>query len=128
MKKALFTLLLFSFVFVNASGCAPLIVGAACGALGGHALSKDTVQGETDKPYDILWNSAVAVGRIRGNIQYEDRMKGYIEFKEESSQVYVRLVRLTAATTRLRVSARKHHLPNLVSAQDIFVKIREGAK
>lgn len=128
MKKTLFLLVLISFIFFNIYGCAPLIVGAACGALGGHALSKDTVQGETDKSYDTLWNLAVAVSRIRGNLQYEDRVKGYIEFKEESSWVYVRLIRLTAATTRLRVSARKHHLPNLALAQDIFVKIMEGVR
>ncbi len=98
------------------------------GVLGGYAISKDTIQGETDKSYDSLWDSALMVGRIRGQIKYEDPTKGYIELEAESSRVYIRLIRLTAATTRLRVSARKYHLPNLGLAQDIFVKIMEQAR
>jgi len=126
MKKI--TLFLIPCIFLSILGCAPLIVGGAVGALGGYAVSKDTIQGETDKSYDSLWNSALMVGKVRGQIKYEDRPKGYIELEAESSKVYIRLIRLTAATTRLRVSARRYHLPNLNLAQDIFVKIMEQAK
>lgn len=128
MKKIIVFSFLIPFVFVSISGCAPLIVGGAVGALGGYAVSKDTIGGETDKSYDSLWNSALMIGRIRGQIKNEDMTKGYIELEVESSRVYIRLIRLTAATTRLRVSARKYHLPNLGLAQDIFVKIMEEAK
>lgn len=114
---------------VSLLGCAPvLIVGAAVGALGGYAASKDTIQGETDKAYDSLWNSALTVAKIRGTVRYEDGMKGHLEFEAESSKVYVKFIRLTTATTRVRVSARKYHLPNLTLAQDIFVKIMEESK
>lgn len=126
MKKII--LFLIPCIFVNILGCAPLIIGGAVGALGGYAISKDTIQGDTDKPYDKLWDSALVVGKIRGEIKNEDQTKGYIELQAESSKVYVRLIRLTAATTRLRVSARKYHLPNLGLAQDIFVKIMEQAR
>ena len=126
MRKII--LFLIPCIFVSILGCAPLIVGGAAGALGGYAVSKDTIQGETDKSYDSLWNSALMVGRIRGQIKYEEMTKGYIELEAESSRVYIRLIRLTVATTRLRVSARKYHLPNLGLAQDIFVKIMEQAK
>jgi hypothetical protein len=126
MRKIIFFLI--PCIFVSISGCAPLIVGGAVGVLGGYAISKDTIQGETDKSYDSLWDSALMVGRIRGQIKYEDPTKGYIELEAESSRVYIRLIRLTAATTRLRVSARKYHLPNLGLAQDIFVKIMEQAR
>jgi len=110
-------------------GCAPiLIVGAAVGALGGYAASKDTIQGETDKAYDALWSSALSVAKIRGTVRYEDGMKGYLEFDADSSKVYIKLIRLTISTTRIRVSARKYHLPNLTLAQDIFVKVMEESK
>jgi hypothetical protein len=126
MKKI--TFLLLPCILVSMLGCAPLIVGGAVGALGGYAASKDTIQGETDKFYDSVWESASMVSRIRGEIKSEDKVKGYIELEAESSRVYIKLIRLTAATTRLKVQARKYHLPNLPLAQDIFVKIMDQAK
>lgn len=128
MKNLIVFSFLITFILVNTSGCAPLIIGSAVGAVGGYAISKDTIEGETDKSYNSLWDSALMVSRIRGQIKYEDRAKGYIELEAESSNVYIRLIRLTNATTRLRVKARKYHLPNLTLAQDIFVKIMEQAK
>jgi hypothetical protein len=126
MRKII--LFLIPCIFVSISGCAPLIIGGAVGALGGYVVSKDTLQGETDKSYDGLWEAALTVSKIRGQIKYEDKTKGYIELEAESSKVYIRLVRLTASTTRLRVSARKYHFPNMGLAQDIFVKIMEQAR
>ncbi|MDD4894177.1 MAG: DUF3568 family protein [Candidatus Omnitrophica bacterium] len=126
MKKMV--LFLMPLIFIGISGCAPLIIGGAVGAVGGYAISKDTVQGETDRSYDSLWNAALTVSRIRGQIKFEDRTKGYIELTAESSKVYIRLIRVTEATTRLRVQARKYHFPNMNLAQDIFVKIMEQAK
>lgn len=126
MKKLI--LFLIPFILVSISGCAPLIIGGAVGALGGYVVSKDTIQGETDKSYGNLWQAAVTVSNIRGEIKYENKIKGYIELEAESSKVYIRLIRLTGSTTRLRVSARKYHLPNMNLAQDIFVKITEQAK
>ena len=128
MKKMLFFLFLFPFILVNLYGCW-FIVGGAVGAAGFYAVSKDTVQGETDKPYDSLWNSVLTVSRFRGTIKQEDYSRGYAELLADASRVYIRLIRLTHATTRLRVSARnKYRLPNINLAQDIFVKIMEEAK
>lgn len=120
--------LLFFVLTLNVLGCVPLVVGGAAGALGAYAVTKDTIQGETDKPYDALWNAANMVSRIRGKIKDEDSTKGYIELETESGHVWIRLIRLTRATTRLKISARKYHLPNLDLAQDMFVKIMEEAK
>jgi hypothetical protein len=128
VKKKTFFCLLLPLVLLNISGCVPLIVGSAVGALGGYAVSKDTIQGDADKPYELLWNSAVTVAGYRGTIKEESAAGGYIELEAESSRVWVRLIRLTRATSRLRVSARRHHLPNVALAQDIFVKIMEEAK
>ncbi len=105
-----------------------MIIGGAVGALGGYAVSKDTIQGESDKSYDALWDSALMIGKIRGTVKYEDKTKGYIELEAEASKVYIRLIRLTLSTTRVRVQARKYHFPNMSLAEDIFVKIMEQAK
>ena len=109
-------------------GCAPLIIGAAAGGLGAYAISKDTVQGDNDKSFDLLWDSAVNVSKQYGIIQEENISTGYIELTADSSKVWIRLIRLTRATTRIRVSARKFHFPNMELAQDLFVKIVTGVK
>jgi hypothetical protein len=104
-------------------GCAPLIIGAAAGGLGAYGVSRDTVQGDTDKNYESVWRSALNVAGTYGLIQQENVSTGYIELKAQSSKVWIKLVRLTQLTTRVRVSARKYHFPNIELAQDIFVKI-----
>ncbi|MDD5097920.1 MAG: hypothetical protein PHU59_05495 [Candidatus Omnitrophica bacterium] len=109
-------------------GCAPLIIGAAAGGLGAYAISKDTVQGDNDKSFDLLWDSAVNVSKQYGIIQEENISTGYIELAADSSKVWIRLIRLTRATTRIRVSARKFHFSNMELAQDLFVKIVTGVK
>ena len=98
------------------------------GAAGAYVISKDTIQGNTDKPYDRLWSATVRIGRVRGTITEEDRQRGYIELEADSSRVKIKLNRLTSSTTKLRVSARKYHLPNLDLAQDLYVKILEEAR
>ncbi|RKY33309.1 MAG: hypothetical protein DRP74_00310 [Candidatus Omnitrophota bacterium] len=128
-KKIIPIFLLLIFMFTGVCGCATaLVVGAAVGVVGGYAISKDTIEGETDVDYDNLWRAALRISRIRGTIREEDKARGLIDAEIEASRVYIRLSRLTAATTRLRVSARKYHFPNLNLAQDMFVKIMEEVK
>ncbi|MFA5114848.1 MAG: DUF3568 family protein [Candidatus Omnitrophota bacterium] len=128
MKKFAAYLLMIGFVVISTSGCAALIVGGAAGALGGYAISKDTIQSDTDTPYERIWDSALEVARMRGVIEEEDAPRGYLKAKIDNSEVWIRLARLTRATTRIRVSARRYHLPNLGLAEDLFVRIMEGAK
>ena len=125
-KKYLISIWLIAVFLI--SGCAPLIIGGAVGALGGYAISKDTIQGETDIGYQELWGSAVRVVRLRGIPQYEDNLKGYIRAEIDSSKVWVRLVRLTKTATRLRISARKYHFPNRTLAEELYIKILEEAR
>lgn len=128
MRRILFSFILLLVLFINVTGCMPLIVGGTVGALGGYAISKDTIQGETDKSYNSLWDAALQVSRIRGIIKQENSARGYIELVADSSRVWIKLIRLTQVTTRLRVSSRnKYRLPNIALAQDIFVKIIEEA-
>jgi hypothetical protein len=126
VKKNLFVLF-FGFC-VLFSGCAPLIIGGTVGALGGYAVSKDTVQAETETDYDKLWNASLSLIRYRGRPMIEDYARGIIQAEVDSSKVWIRVIRLTKNFNRIRVSARKYHLPNLSLAQDLFVRIIEQAK
>jgi hypothetical protein len=127
MKKSILSLCIAVFIISNLYGCW-FLVGGAVGAAGAYVISKDTVQGATDKPYDRLWGAAVRIGKVRGTITEEDRQRGYIELEADSSRVKITLSRLTSSTTRLRVKARKYALPNLDLAQDLYVRIMEEAK
>lgn len=129
MRKAMIVFLI-ALVSMAASGCAALLVGVAAGGVGMYAASNDAIQGETDKSYEAIWDSALRVSKIRGTVSKQDSASGVIEIDADSSKVWIKVIRLTRATTRLRVAARKHKLPNLTLAQDMFLKIidqtREG--
>ena len=129
-KKIIVSFFLLPFMLITLCGCVPLVVGSVVGAavVGGLAISKDSIQGDTDKSYNNLWNSALTVSKIRGTIKEENNTKGYIELEAEGNYVWIELVKLTKATTRLKISARKLHFPNISLAQDLFVKIMEEAK
>jgi len=126
MNKKISYLVLTTLLIVNLAGCAPIIIGGALGAMGAIAVRKDTIQADTDKAYDGVWESAIRVTGARGTITKEDKSKGYIDMENKSLRVYIRMDRLTRATVRIKVSARKHHLPAIEEAQDIFAKIMEG--
>jgi len=128
IRKIFVTFLLIVLAIFNMAGCAPLILGAAVGGVSVYAVSKDMAQGDTDKPYDSLWNAAMMVSKIRGTIKQEDYARGSIEFNTESSRVCIKLIRLTRAANRLRISARRYHLPDIDLAQEILMKILEEAK
>ena len=115
MRKIILVLFLLSFCLFS-SGCPYLIVGAV-GAVGGYAISDDAIQGDSDKGFEKLWSSALKVTKIMGSIETEDRQKGIIEGNVDESKVKIVLEQLTNKTTRMRVAARKHMLPNRKLAQ-----------
>ncbi|MDD5595635.1 MAG: hypothetical protein PHY94_05265 [Candidatus Omnitrophica bacterium] len=127
MRKIIFSLVIFSLA-VFSSGCLPFIIGGAVGVVGAVAISKDTVQGDTDKPYDSIWSAAYEVGRIQGTIRQEDNTKGFLQVAVKAGIVEINLIRLTHATTRIRISARRHHLPDLELANTFYTKIMEEAR
>jgi hypothetical protein len=127
MKKRLWVWLVLGMCLFSA-GCVPLIIGAAAGGLGAYAVSKDTIEGDTDTPYENLWDAAVELSKVRGTVKVQDFTKGTIEFEARPSKVWIRFTRLTQATTRVRISSRKNHLPNLELAQDVFVRLIERAR
>jgi len=127
MKKVLVCLFLLPLIIFTSCGCAPLLIGAAIGGVGVYAVSKDTVQADTDKAYDCLWEAALTVSRIRGEITYEDYGQGSIKLKSGFSRICIRVIRLTRSMNRLKVSARTSGFPSRNLAQDILTKILEQA-
>ncbi|MFH1457939.1 MAG: DUF3568 family protein [Candidatus Omnitrophota bacterium] len=127
MRKAVFLSLFLFLALIHMTGCV-FVLGGAAGALGAYGLSKDSMEGDTDTPYENLWSAATLVSRARGTVKKEDKLQGLIEFEAESSRVWVQLTRITQNTTRLKVSARKYRFPNLSLAQDLYAKIIEQVK
>ncbi|MGE5309425.1 MAG: DUF3568 family protein [Deltaproteobacteria bacterium] len=108
-------------------GCVPLLFAGAGGA-GVYAASKDTIQGETDIPYDVVWDSACNVAKYRGTIEKQDFDKGSIQYSEGKAKVWITLDRLTSSTTRLKVASRKYKMPNLDLAQLVYTKCLDSSK
>ena len=129
MKKKVIMAMLVPFLLVSAAGCVPLFL-MTVGGVGVYAVSKDTIQGDTDTPYEAVWDAAIKVAKIRGTLLQQDFNRGYIEIDAKPNSIKIYCVRITTATTKLRVSARKYKkaFPNIEIAQDIFVKIIEEAK
>ncbi|MCK9594292.1 MAG: DUF3568 family protein [Candidatus Omnitrophica bacterium] len=130
MKSKWLTGLVLVVLSVSAAGCVEtLLLGVAAGGVGMYAAGKDTIQGDTDTAYDQLWDAAIRVCRIKGTIKQDNYGGGNIEVEVSGSKVWVRFSKLTAATTRIRVSSRnKLHMPNINLAQDMLIKILEEAK
>lgn len=127
MKKTCALLLLIPFLVFGSSGCIPVFL-MAVGGVGVYAVSKDTIQGDTDTPYETLWDSASKVARIRGTVLQEDFNRGYIEVDAKPNKIWIQFVRVTPTATKVRVSARKYKLPNIDLAQEVFIKIIEESK
>jgi len=126
MKKPVVLLLFFPLLAVGLFGCDPVSLSlVAVGGVGAYAVGRDTIQGNTDTAYETLWDAAQKVARIRGTILKEDFNRGYIEVTAKPSKIWIRFDRVTAAATKIKVSARKYKLPNIDLAQEVFVKIIE---
>ncbi len=122
--KNIFSVLVVLFLCLSISGCLPLFIGV--GALGGYAVSKDTIQGEVAQDVGTVWGAAIKVSEITGIIRAEDRTKGTLAVEVDRNNVNIRIEELTKNTVRLRVSARtKYLLPNIDLAQKIYIKINK---
>ncbi|MFC1646124.1 DUF3568 family protein [Candidatus Omnitrophota bacterium] len=126
MNKTNITIVIVSICCLLFSGCFFLVVGV--GALGGYAISNDTIQGETAKTFNSVWASAQNVLSTMGNIVTEYKKNGEIEADISPSYVKLKVEEITPKAVRLRVSARRYMLPNISLAQKIYIKIIEKAK
>lgn len=110
-----------------ASSCIYVIAGGV-GALGGYAISPDTVEGEAEVDYDTAWDSSTEILSIMGVVNSKDYKLGNIDATVGGSKITVDLSQVSSKEVRLRVKARKNMLPDIKVAQDVFVKIKNRTK
>ncbi len=104
------------------SGCVFLAVGAV-GAVGGYAITRDTIQGDYDARYSQAWRATLDVCGIMGTVTAKEMSKGVVEAAINGAKVHVEITQLTHEAIRIKVKARKGIFPRLATAQDVFVKI-----
>ncbi len=105
-------------------GCAPILIGA--GAVGGYAISKDSINNSFDLSYSHLYQvSHDVVGKL-GLLTQADQERGIIKAVVPGANVTVTIKRLTPRTVQLKVKARNDLLmPKIDVAQAIYNQIVE---
>jgi hypothetical protein len=122
VHKGLFPLLFAFLLAVSGSGCVFLAIGAA-GAVGGYAVSPDTVQGQVERSLDETWDASKEIVGIMGQIVQENQHGNQLIGMINGTQVTVTFVALNVSTTKLTVKARKSFMPKIDLAQDVYTKI-----
>ncbi len=113
--------------FASLGGCAILVAGGI-GALGGYAVSNDTVQGTIEKDYEEVWDAAMSVVNIMGKMTKEGQVLGRIDAIVNNARVTVSVAQFTPKLVRLTVKARKSFFPNIATAQDVYIKVVTNLK
>ncbi len=111
-----------SALLMGASGCVFLVAGTL-GAIGGYAISRDTIQGDYDVTYAEAWDAATEVCTQLGTVLAKDKGAGTVDAEIESVKVHVQVSQLTSRTSRLKVKARKGAFPRMGTAERVFTKI-----
>lgn len=113
------------FLFSN---CAIFLIGG--GVAGGVAISKDTIEGNLDKKYDVVWKAAREVIIQEGFIRVEDKEHGLLDAEVRKSQVQVAVRQLTAGTVQIHVKARKGYklIPDVKLSNELYNKISQKIK
>ena len=96
---------LLAFICLGFSGCVYLIIGGVAAA-GGYAVSRDTIQGETDKSFDAVWDKASEVVGIMGTVESESYELGTIDSIVNGARVKITITQLTPSTVQVKVKAR----------------------
>lgn len=119
---------ILAVLWFTLSGCAVILVGA--GAAGGYAIGKDYIQGETDKDFNRVYDSAVNIADSMGVIEsrFSNPSSGKIKASVETSSLDIYVERLTKKTARLKVRSRKNLMPNIELAQKVYNRILQDAK
>jgi hypothetical protein len=128
MNRNLWIATLLIVVSLAGGGCALFLVGA--GAAGGYAISKDEIEGFTDKDYERTWETARRVISKDGAILAENKILGAIEATVRDSNVKAKIEKFSTVSVRMRIQARKGYnlLPDIETAQDLFTKIIKDLK
>ena len=114
--------ILFFGALVSFNGCAYLAVGGV-GALGGYAISSDTVQGTIERDNKDVWEAASTVVNIMGKLSKESEETGRLEAIVNGARVTIGVAQFTPKLVKLTVKARKSFFPSMATAQSVYMKI-----
>lgn len=112
---------ILGLLLLSLSGCFFLVVGGV-GALGGYAVTRDTIQGEYDAKYSAAWSAALGACSMLGTVSGRDQSKGTIDALVDRAKVKIEVTQLTPEAIRIKVKARKGIFPRLGTAEKVFVK------
>ncbi len=116
------SLLCIPLLAVCLNGCIYLAIGGV-GALGGYIASPDTVEGLAESDTEQVWDTAVEVVSIMGLVESKNEAGGVIKARISGAGVTVVIMKMSSSSVKLSVKARKHYLPKISLAQDVFVKV-----
>lgn len=120
--RARFFPALLLMLTMGLSGCVFLIVASA-GAVGGYAITRDTIQGEYDARFSDAWKASVDVCSLLGMVTLKDSSRGILEASVERAKIKVEVTQITPEAIRVKVKARKGFFPRLGTAEKVFVRI-----
>ena len=103
-------------------GCVYLAIGGV-GALGGYIVSPDTVEGLAESGTAQVFDTAVEIVSIMGLVESKNEAGGVIKARINGASVTVGIMEMSSSSAKLSVKVRKHYLPKISLAQDVFVKI-----
>ena len=103
-------------------GCVYLAIGGV-GALGGYIVSPDTVEGLAESGTAQVFDTAVEIVSIMGLVESKNEAGGVIKARINGASVTVVIMEMSSSSAKLSVKVRKHYLPKISLAQDVFVKI-----
>lgn len=115
-------LLCIPLLAVCLNGCIYFAIGGV-GALGGYIASPDAVEGLAESSTAQAWDTAAEVVSIMGLIESKNEAGGIIKARINGAAVTVMIMEMSSSSVKLTVKARKHYLPKISLAQDVFVKI-----
>ena len=122
-KHSLHFLLLILVFSPMHNGCVPLFLMGA-GAAGGYAISKDSVEGTVNKQFHRVFNASLDVVKSKGVVQSQDEEHGKIEgVVGNQVNATIELSQTTERSVKIKVTARKNHLPNIDVAQEVYTDI-----
>lgn len=111
-------------ILAVSGGCAPVLIGA--GAVGGYAISKDSISNSFDLSFGHVYHISHQTMAQVGFITQADEQRGIIKGTVPGANVTITVKRLTSRTVQLQVKARNDVLlPKIDIAQSIYNQIAE---
>jgi len=114
--------LMFFLALAQVSGCVVLIA-TSVGAVGGYAITRDTIQGEYDVGLRDAFRASKEVCGMLGTVVADSASLGEVQATVDQARVTVTLTQLTREAIRIKVKARRGLFPRLGTAERVFTKI-----